>query len=491
MSNIFANAATVLVWLGIEADGSDEAMDAINSGYNSTAQRRPEVEALFRRPYWDRLWIIQEVLMGRTARILCGDRNFSWERLQLLFVPNRHKESFWTPPVDINATVLSLITEKKEFKKQRLSFIIHTFAESRCEDSRDKVYGLLSLVRDSGVIPVDYSKKPVDVFFDTIQRVVQDEEVIDFNSHVDVGRYLRDMMALEVENSRIHACVQEQRGETRKMSVYLIVEDALRAAQNGDKSSTGLLLDTDKVDGDLNAKDTYGQTPLSRAAQNGREDIVKFLLKSKKVNVDAEDEDGTTPLLWAVQNRHREISELLLGTRQVNVNARTEHGDTLLMLAVQSEQKKIVELLLSTGKVDVNAESTIGLTPLLCAIHNSNKDMVELLLSTGKVDVDLRDQFGTTPLMKSVKSGHNEIVELLLSIGKADVNARDDTRQTPLLHASMFGHKEVVELLLVTGEVDMDASDEFGMTPLKCAEEYGHGEIEDILRAYGSHLGSQ
>ncbi|KAM3461428.1 hypothetical protein MY5147_009927, partial [Beauveria neobassiana] len=56
-----------------------------------------------------------------------------------------------------------------------------------------------------------------------------------------------------------------------------------------------MLRDTDKVD--IDARDTkYGQTPLSWAAENGHEAVVKMLLDTSKVDIDARDtEYGQTP----------------------------------------------------------------------------------------------------------------------------------------------------------------------------------------------------
>jgi len=71
-----------------------------------------------------------------------------------------------------------------------------------------------------------------------------------------------------------------------------------------------LLLDTGKVDAD--SKDfSDGQTPLSRAAWNGHEAVVKLLLDTGKVDADSKDKYGQTPLSWAARNGHKAIVKLL------------------------------------------------------------------------------------------------------------------------------------------------------------------------------------
>src|SRR2546423_7590982 len=54
-----------------------------------------------------------------------------------------------------------------------------------------------------------------------------------------------------------------------------------------------------------NSKDSkYGQTPLSFAAENGHEAVVKLLLATGKADVDSKDNYGQTPLLWAAKKGH-------------------------------------------------------------------------------------------------------------------------------------------------------------------------------------------
>lgn len=87
----------------------------------------------------------------------------------------------------------------------------------------------------------------------------------------------------------------------------------------------------------INAQDEKGRTALSYAAENGHESVVMQLLGAGKggilgwveavawpllnqgANVDAEDEYGRTPLSWAAGNGHEAVVRLLLEKR-TNVN---------------------------------------------------------------------------------------------------------------------------------------------------------------------------
>jgi len=62
------------------------------------------------------------------------------------------------------------------------------------------------------------------------------------------------------------------------------------------------------------------RTPLSWAAGEGHDEVVKLLLTCQKVNPNLTDEVGRTPLLWAAERCHFGVVQLLLGCEDVNPN---------------------------------------------------------------------------------------------------------------------------------------------------------------------------
>ncbi|KAL8365058.1 hypothetical protein RB595_004057 [Gaeumannomyces hyphopodioides] len=266
------------------------------------------------------------------------------------------------------------------------------------------------------------------------------------------------------------------------------------AALNGHEAVVKLLLATGKVD--VDTKDKFGRTPLSWAAERRHEAVVKLLLATGKVDVDSKDKDGQTPLSWAAERGREAVVKLLLATGKVDVDTKERDGQTPLWLAVLNRHEAVVKLLLATGKVDVDSKDKNGRTPLSWAAERRHEAVVKLLLATGKVNVDLKDKNGRTPLSWAAERGHEAVVQLLLATGKVDVDSKDKNGRTPLSWAAERGltslswaaergHEAIVKLLLATGKVDVDPEDKDGRTPLSLAVLNGHEAVVKLLLATG------
>jgi hypothetical protein len=105
MGDIYSKAALTMAWLGGTYDDSNIAFDIIEKLGNTSPEQSPlefmrallpkpedktswlALDRLFDRPYWQRVWIRQELVLSENMRFACGDRQCSEMEL--------HNTLFW------------------------------------------------------------------------------------------------------------------------------------------------------------------------------------------------------------------------------------------------------------------------------------------------------------------------------------------------------------------------------------------------------------
>jgi len=235
---------------------------------------------------------------------------------------------------------------------------------------------------------------------------------------------------------------------------------------------------------DMNATDKDGRVPLSLAARNGQETMVKLLLDSGKVDADLEDGVGRTPLSWAAANGHKAVVNLLLD-KGAKLESMPINGRTALSWAAGNGHEAVVKLLLDKG-AKPKSFGSFG-TPLSCAAENGHEAVVKLLLDKGAKLESISGDSGT-PLLWAASKGHEAVVNLLLDNG-ADLESKDYYSRTPLSCAASNGHEVIVKLLLDKGaKLESMAFNRY--TALSWAAGNGHEAVVKLLLDKGAKLES-
>ena len=213
MRAIYGNARSVIGWLGKPDEQSGKAFDLIDSlstawskGVGEELEHRlredptylgsgnwSALHEIMKRPYWSRLWIIQEIVLGSSSAVLyCGNRSVKWESfcqgIGFLF------EYLWTTKDGItDREVRTMYPERRDYPawsttslhlvfrdlwglsriesrggEDRPSFgqLLDLAKSGEAQDPRDKVYGLVGMM-DPAVaqtIAPDYSLSPAQVY---------------------------------------------------------------------------------------------------------------------------------------------------------------------------------------------------------------------------------------------------------------------------------------------------------------------------------------
>lgn len=194
MKHIYGQAACVRIWLGPLTTGLDHALDIIEEfGRPCKPQRALLIKFAIQHvywfqfigqeflecEYWNRVWIIQEVLMATNPRIHCGGRVLKWatfdravEVMEDVFQSLPYLFRIHNTAVLLKGVVGDLLRTnavqmlKRHIANKTSNFKLMVIAQnSSCTDLHDKLYGILGLAEELS-IKVDYRKSIFGMYCD-------------------------------------------------------------------------------------------------------------------------------------------------------------------------------------------------------------------------------------------------------------------------------------------------------------------------------------
>jgi len=217
MADIYSKATSVIAWL---TDGSRKLnimlevfpeirRDMFESVYDAACVwrdfREPAALAyVIHDEYFTRLWIVQEFILARQIRILVKD---------VWLIDDTHGGEYRSEPLDDylrrfvprrahSVIYKSSLRRTGEFIHLDLATVLVNHMGSECADPRDKVYGILGLVRVDQRVTVDYEKSNDQLYMDIILVALQNqclEESAEAISHEYRGSTLWSKAALMMD----------------------------------------------------------------------------------------------------------------------------------------------------------------------------------------------------------------------------------------------------------------------------------------------------
>ena len=214
MQTIYRRAWSTLVWLGEEADNSSAALDTLLAtkfalqyypdGKSpdvgdfkrlflpaSDSPKWLELGKLMSRPWFQRIWIIQEVVLSHQIIIMCGAKCISWDDLGLFtfcMIDNDFERYLYAPGGPrgedensesgcIRARKINQIKDHND-KFPRMSTFLDGLVEGRsagATDPRDKVFAVMGMT--SVLMYPNNSNKIIDVYTEAALKVQTTHEL--------------------------------------------------------------------------------------------------------------------------------------------------------------------------------------------------------------------------------------------------------------------------------------------------------------------------
>ncbi|XP_041374024.1 uncharacterized protein LOC121387078 isoform X1 [Gigantopelta aegis] len=263
------------------------------------------------------------------------------------------------------------------------------------------------------------------------------------------------------------------------------------------KSQTVLIVQSLVLKGaNVNAKDTFLNTPLHIAAEISSVECVEFLIE-KGAEVNVTNKSGKTPLHSAVMpiiflynsRGHcfkKECLKLvqLLHKKGANLNATDINGNTPLHIAAENNSVECVNYLVEQ-KSDVDLQNANGKTGLHLASESDYADVILELIQRG-ADLSVRDSHSNTPLDLAIKSGAVKSARLLVEHGaslavlnECGDNVLDILMQTESKEDSPSTGVGFHQLTVSSMSEDINDDDDDIIGDLPTTEDNGLGDCSD------------
>lgn len=203
MPDIYGSCTIFTIWLGMGSDDTDKFFASLQESSFSASSPPLHCGDVFRRPWWSRLWVVQEVAFGasshnlRLARVICGTSSIPWPTLvvalsKLKRDPSdglvqslesaRARVAMWETKRKTGQTkriledTSALTLDDIEIVEQHRTFLqlYHENRFRKCSDARDRILALLSMVAPNktyfDAVPAA-SAPPEEIYHSLVLRV--------------------------------------------------------------------------------------------------------------------------------------------------------------------------------------------------------------------------------------------------------------------------------------------------------------------------------
>lgn len=214
MGRIYSKANDVVIWLGEESHNSNQGMDFLDEIVMLGSRReyldqnmaddfrsildRPDSNScilaladILMRPWWDRVWTLQEIVLAHSATVYCGSKIQTWDSFEMVSIillqPGiqsllvrfskagsigaRLLRERLNRPFNINRIRSDLASEAG----MTLSGMVKRTINYLATDPRDRVYALFSTVTRDTALEINYNLSKRKVYTAALKAILQQD----------------------------------------------------------------------------------------------------------------------------------------------------------------------------------------------------------------------------------------------------------------------------------------------------------------------------
>ncbi|KAL2277951.1 hypothetical protein FJTKL_15079 [Diaporthe vaccinii] len=196
MKQIYSMASNVYIWLGRESENSRLAMDFLANESTKPLKQQVDdfrpiwgrqegkaIRDLCQRPYWRRMWVIQEIIHATRLTVWCGSQRVDWPVLDRLYltiktIDEENRLAYHEFVTDVlRSPAFVMVWQRAHWRHPetptpKLQTLIETFQGWECTDLRDKVYALVSMADQETAVLPDYSRSARQIYHDVLRQGV-------------------------------------------------------------------------------------------------------------------------------------------------------------------------------------------------------------------------------------------------------------------------------------------------------------------------------
>ena len=205
--DIYSTASSTIVWLGPSTKASDVVIEhfkkwdhkredlqiALMADSKRNLQAWRNFGDIVLRPYFSRLWIVQEVVVSRNPLAMCGKRSLAFDMIpsilsvildqKIPMIPFASRR--WISPTQENVAMLG------RFRRERnhswpldLKYWLRAYAgKHQCKRAKDRVFALIGVStdgQDSAFQSLDFTESANEIYKQVTSQIVEKDQDLNF-----------------------------------------------------------------------------------------------------------------------------------------------------------------------------------------------------------------------------------------------------------------------------------------------------------------------